>query len=279
MRKLFDGIATALVTPFRKNKVDYKAFAQLINRQINMQVDALVIIGTTGEFSTLSYDERREVVVFTLKTVANRVPVIFGIGGNDPSTVISLGKFIKDKTKEFTAKKVGVMLTAPYYNKATQDGIFQFFKIITNAVKLPTIAYNVPGRAGINIEPATMARISQLTYVHGIKEASGNIGQIAEVVALCPHTPVYGGDDALALPCYAVGCRGTISVASNIDVAPVKEIYTLYKKGKPAVLQVFQNQLPLYRSLFRAVNPIPIKYELSELGLIKNELRLPLTPL
>jgi 4-hydroxy-tetrahydrodipicolinate synthase len=172
------------------------------------------------------------------------------------------------------------MITAPYYNKGTQDGIYRFFEAITNAVKLPAVAYNIPGRTGVNIEPETLYRISTLKYVVGIKEASGNIAQITEVVRICPNVAVYCGDDTLALPSYAVGCQGIISVASNISAVPVAAIYNMYKHGKTAAaLSAFHGQLPFYKSLFTSVNPIPVKNELTKIGLIKNELRLPLTPI
>ena len=178
------------------------------------------------------------------------------------------------------AGKVGIMVTAPYYNKGTSDGIYLYYQSITSAIKLSTIVYNIPSRTGVNVTPENLARIAQLPFIAGIKEASGNLSQIAEVVRLCPNTAVYSGDDTLALPCYAVGCRGIISVTSNLDVTPVKQIWQLYVNGKPhhALLQ-FQKFLPFYQSLFRVVNPVPIKYELAKRGLIKNVLRLPLTPI
>jgi 4-hydroxy-tetrahydrodipicolinate synthase len=297
--------------------VDYAAFRRLITRQIDMGVSALVIAGTTGEISTLTADEKHKLITTAIDENKNRVPLIFGIGGNNPYEIIALGKFIKKLKTDATSKvgntsnnkfikklktggssktgipqkndtpskiglppKIGVMITSPYYNKGTQDGIYQFFETITNAVKLPTIVYNIPARTGVNIEPDTLYRISTLRYVAGIKEASGNISQIGEVVMKCPNTAVYSGDDTLALPSYAVGCRGIISVASNIFVAPVKSIYEEYKKGKnKSALTIFNAQLPFYKSLFVRVNPIPIKHYMAKEKLIKNELRLPLTPM
>ncbi len=281
MTPFFTGIATALVTPFnQKNKVDFYALHKLIERQISMQVDALVILGTTGEISTLNNKEKRSIIDFALQTVNGRVPIIFGIGGNDPVEIIKLGKYIATKTITTKTNQVGIMVTAPYYNKGTQDGIYQYYKTITNAVKLPTIVYNIPARTGINITPENMSRIANLPYIVGIKEASGDLTQITQVVKLCPNTAVYCGDDTLALPCYAVGCRGIISVASNLTVAPLKQIWQLYNEGKTqTALQLFQKDLPFYQSLFRVVNPISIKYELAKCGLIQNVLRLPLLPI
>jgi 4-hydroxy-tetrahydrodipicolinate synthase len=274
MTPIFTGVATALVTPFNKNKPDYPSLTNLINRQIEMGVSALVILGTTGEISTLSARERRDIISFAIKTVANRVPLIFGIGGNDPKNIIALGNYVKKTYKNYNGlSSYGVMITTPYYNKATQDGIYEYFRYITDKLRLPTIVYNIPSRTGINAEPETLTRIAKLPYIAGIKEAGGNIAQIQDVVRLCPDTSVYCGDDTLSLPSYAVGCAGIISVAANVAVAPVAEIFAARS------LPLYQSQLPFYKSLFRAVNPIPIKYELFKMGLIKNELRLPLLPI
>jgi len=280
MEPIFTGIATALVTPFKTNQqVDFPTLEKLIERQIQMQVDALIILGTTGEISTLSNQERYAIIECAVKTVQNRIPIIFGIGGNDPARIIELGKYVKQVTNN-KQQKVGIMVTAPYYNKSSQDGIYQYFKTITENITLPTIVYNIPSRTGVNITPETMVRIASLPNIAGIKEASGNIHQITQVVNLCPKTAVYCGDDTLSLPAYAVGCRGIISVASNIEVAPLKKIWQAYNNGKIQIaLNIFQKELPFYESLFRIVNPIPIKYELAHRGLIKNVLRLPLIPI
>ena len=280
MEPIFIGIATALVTPFTtKQQVDFPAFRNLIERQIKMQVDALVVLGTTGEISTLSLEERYAVIDCALQTVKGRVPLIFGIGGNDPGNIIALGQYVAKAAKSTTGK-IGIMVTAPYYNKGTPDGIYAYYQTITSAVKLPTIVYNIPGRTSVNITPENMARIAALPFVAGIKEASGDLHQITQTVRLCPDVAVYSGDDTLALPAYAVGCRGIISVASNLDVAPIRQIWQLYHDGKPeSALKHFQDELPFYQSLFHVVNPIPIKFELAKRGLIKNVLRLPLLPI
>lgn len=278
MQPIFTGVATAMVTPFDQDQIDWPRFQNLIERQIEQGVDALLFLGTTGEMPTLSHAERHAVIDFALATVGKRVPLIFGIGGNDPTTIIDLGLYVAEQAR-VAGVRPAIMVSAPYYNKATPDGLYAFFQKITNTVKLPTIIYNIPGRTGVNIDPTTMAKIARLRYVAGIKEASGNLHQITQVVALCPQIAVYSGDDTLALPCYAVGCRGIISVASNLAVTPVQNIYRLYDTGHPEpALTLFQSQLPLYQSLFRMVNPIPVKAELAKLGLIKNALRLPLLP-
>ena len=280
MEPIFTGVATALVTPFKTDyKVDFPALINLIERQIAMNVDALVILGTTGEISTLSNEERQAIIDCAIKTAHNRIPLIFGIGGNDPSRIIALGKYILKATNN-QPNKIGIMVTAPYYNKGTQDGIFAYYELITSTLKLPTIIYNIPGRTGVNIKPETMARIAELPFVAGIKEASGDLHQIIQTIKLCPSTAVYSGDDTLALPAYAVGCHGIISVASNLEVDPVKNIWRMHCDGQvQSALQLFQNELPFYQSLFRVVNPIPIKFELAKRNLIKNVLRLPLQPI
>ncbi|MCM1403950.1 MAG: 4-hydroxy-tetrahydrodipicolinate synthase [Prevotella sp.] len=280
MEPIFTGVATALVTPFNtKQQVDLPTLRRLLERQIKMKADAIVVLGTTGEISTLALEERYAVIDCALHTVNGRVPLIFGIGGNDPTNIIALGKYVVKAAKNVSGK-IGIMVTAPYYNKGTPDGIYTYYKTITTAIKLPTIVYNIPSRTGVNLAPETMARIASIPFVAGIKEASGDLHQITQTVRLCPNVAVYSGDDTLALPAYAVGCRGIISVASNLDVAPVKAIWQLYCDGKTAAArQEFFTALPLYQSLFRVVNPIPIKYELAQRGLIKNVLRLPLLPI
>jgi len=287
---IFTGVCTALVTPFKNGEIDFEAFGKLIERQIDAGIDALCILGTTGEASTISYDEKCKIIKFSCAVVKGRVPIVFGIGGNNPPDIIKLGSIVK---------KLGgdaVMVTAPYYNKSTQDGAVKYFDTIANAVKLPLIAYNVPGRCGYNLEPETLARIAQNPYVVGIKEASGNISQIAEVVRLCPDVAVYSGDDGISLPAYAIGCQGVISVASNVTPKDVREIWLRYTKtpaadaapplqkgdlwkNRTTAQELFLQQLPFYKSLFRQVNPIPVKFELAKLGFIENELRLPLTPI
>jgi len=280
MEPIFTGVATALVTPFTiRHKIDFSTLRNLIERQIALNADALVILGTTGEISTLSSDERRAVIDCAVQTARGRIPLIFGIGGNDPINIIDLGQYVLKASQKYP-DKIGIMVTAPYYNKGTQDGIYSYYKLITSSLKIPTIIYNIPARTGVNITPENLSRIAKLPYVAGIKEASGDLHQIILTVKLCPNTAVYCGDDTLALPAYAVGCRGIISVASNIDVSSIKKIWQLYCEGKNQyALTIFQKELPFYKSLFRVVNPIPIKHELAKCGLIKNVLRLPLQPI
>ena len=271
MKKLFDGVATALVTPFKKGEIDWTAFGRLIEKQIEGGVDALVVLGTTGEASTISDTERQAVVNFCIDIVKERVPVIVGTGGNNPKKIVEYGLLAKK------AGASGVMITAPYYNKTTQPGIIKFFEYLTKQISHPIIVYNVPGRTGMNILPSTLARLCMLKHIVGIKESSGDIEQIAEVINLCGKTPVYCGDDTLALPCYALGCAGIISVASNARPKETKQLYALIKKRKLREAKaLFYDQLGFYKSLFTSVNPVPIKQILSEMKICRNEVRLPL---
>jgi len=273
MKKLFSGVCTALVTPFKHGKVDFDTLAKLIERQIVNGIDALCILGTTGEAPTLSFDEKCDIIKFTNAVINERVPIIYGIGGNNPTEIIKLGKFVAETCEE--CSNVGVLVSAPYYNKCTQYGAVLYFRKIANIVKLPLIIYNVPARTGVNLTSETIERISRNKYIAGIKEASGNMEQIAEVVRTA-HTAVYSGDDTMSLPCYAVGCSGIISVASNAKPHDVRKVWRLRDKPS-AARKMYLQQLPFYKSLFTQVNPIPIKCVLADMGLIINELRLPLT--
>jgi len=273
-KKLFDGVCTALVTPFKHNEIDFKSLGHLIESQIRNGVNALLILGTTGEAPTISESEREAIVIFATEIVNKRIPLVVGIGGNNPSTIVRYGLQAK------SAGADAVLITQPYYNKSTQAGAVKFFDTIIKQLKMPVIVYNIPGRAGMNLEPQTISEICKSKWVVGVKESSGNICQIAEVVRLCPNVAVYCGDDGISLPCYALECVGVVSVASNIRPHETGEIYRLYKQRKVKQAQkLFYSQLPFYRSLFTEVNPIPIKYYLSQQGVCRNELRLPLTPM
>jgi len=273
MKKLFDGVCTALVTPFKDNgkNIDWKSFGRLINFQIENGVNALLVLGTTGESCTISDAERAAIVTFAVSVIDKRVPLIIGVGGNDPKKVIENTLFAKDSGVD------AVLVSAPYYNKTTQDGLVKYFDTIARATKFPIIAYNVPGRVGMNIEPQTFARICRNKHIVGIKESSGNLEQIQRVVQLCSNVAVYCGDDSMSLGSYAVGTVGVVSVASNIMPLEVGDIYKLYRAGKMwRARRLFFSQLDFYKDLFVQVNPIPVKYYLSEKGLCRNEVRLPL---
>lgn len=274
-KPIFTGVCTALVTPFdKKGNIDFKSFENLIEYQIKGGVSALLFLGTTGEACTLTEDEKKQITSFAIKKVNKRLPIIIGIGGNDPSSIISFAKTLPPHNID------GVLLSSPYYNKATKNGLVTFFNTIANSIRLPVIVYNVPSRTGQNIEPETLAQICKNRYIAGIKEASGNIAQVAETIRLCSKVPVYSGDDAIALPTYALGAKGVISVVSNAIPAQSQQVFILHSKQKTKKAKdLFFTQLPLCRALFCEVNPIPIKYLMYTLGIIKNHLRLPLTPL
>ena len=274
MKPIFTGVCTALITPFRCGEVDFLTMAKLIERQIAAEVDALCILGTTGEASTLTEEEKNAIIRFSLKIVAGRIPIIFGIGGNYPDDIIKNGLFIKNLTA--LPPNTAVMVSAPYYNKCSQAGAVKYFRHIANKVGLPLIVYNVPARTGVNLSPQTLGKIAKNRYVRGIKEASSNIEQISAVINAA-KVPVYCGDDTIALPCYAVGCAGIVSVASNVRPKDIRAIWVAKNLAKGRKL--FLSQLEFYKSLFREVNPMPVKFEMARLELCRNELRLPLTPI
>jgi len=270
MQELFSGVCTAMVTPLTKDlEIDFKTFQKNIDWQILNGVSALCIMGTTGEASTLSFDEKVSIIKFAINHVKHRVPIIFGIGGNNPTEILKLGNTIK----EHNIGNIGVLLSTPYYNKCTQDAAIKHFHDMANQIKLPMIIYNIPGRAGMNLLPPTALKILNNPFVVGIKESSGNIAQITEIVRLCPDKAVYCGDDGLSLPCYSIGCRGIISVASNIKP---QETIAIYNNRDT---KLFLEQTQIYDALFCEVNPSPIKYAMSLLGMCKPYVRPPLTML
>lgn len=278
MKKIFTGICTALITPFEKNlEIDYEAMREIIENQIENGINAICIMGTSGEGSTLTFDEKVAVVRYSLNVVNNRVPVIFGIGGNNPTEILKMGKMIKEFGVGYNAS---VMLTAPYYNKCTQDAAVKHFAAMSRGIGLPMIVYNIPSRTGMNLEVKTLAKIAKLKHVFGIKESSGNITQIADVVRAVPNCAVYCGDDGLSLPCYSVGCRGLVSVASNIRLNETAEIWRkfLARENKSAA-EIFHAEQKYYRALFCEINPGPIKYAMHLGGWCSPFCRPPLTTL
>lgn len=272
---VFTGVATAIVTPFEDDgrTIDYKRFAKLIEWQIEQGVNAIVAAGTTGEGSTLSDAEHREVLKFCVEQVNGRVPVIAGTGSNDIAYAIDLTIY---------ACAVGcdaMLLVTPYYNKATQEGLYQSFTAIANASTKPCILYNVPSRTGCNLLPATVARLADHPNIVAIKEASGNISQIAEVAALCgDKIDIYSGNDDQIVPIMALGGIGVISVLSNILPRETAELCESFLAGDVAKAREMQlRYLPLINALFCEVNPIPAKAAVAAMGYCRNILRLPLT--
>ncbi len=273
---VFRGVATAIATPMLKNgDVDYEQFARLIEMQIAGGVDAIVAVGTTGEGSTLSDEEHKEAIRFCVEKVAGRVPVIAGTGSNDTDYAISLTKFSCEVGAD------AMLLVTPYYNKATQKGMAASFRAIADASTKPCILYNVPSRTGCNLLPETVLSLADHPNIVGIKEASGNISQIAKLASLVgDKMDIYSGNDDQIVPILALGGAGVISVLSNIMPAETKKICTDYFEGKTAeALSAQLRLLPLIDALFCEVNPIPVKAALAAMGYGENYLRLPLTPM
>ena len=272
-KTVFRGAATAIVTPLTKDGIDYENFARLIEWQIAEGIDAIVAVGTTGEGSTLTDEEHKEAIKFCVDKVAGRVPVIAGTGSNDTSYAIELTKY---------ACKVGadaMLLVTPYYNKATQKGMIESFKAIADASTKPCILYNVPSRTGCNLLPASVAVLAEHPNIVGIKEASGNISQIAELAALAgDKIDIYSGNDDQIVPILSLGGIGVISVLSNIMPKATCDICKLFFDGKIEKSRKLQLELlPLVNALFCEVNPIPVKAAVSAMGYGENYLRLPLT--
>ena len=272
---VFTGAATAIVTPLTKDGVDYEAFGRLIDWQIEAGIDAIVAVGTTGEGSTLTDEEHKEAIRFCVERVNGRVPVIAGTGSNDIEYAISLSKY---------AEEVGadaMLLVSPYYNKATQNGMYESFKAIAEATTKPCILYNVPSRTGCNILPKTVARLAEIPNIVAIKEASGNISQVAEIAALAgDKIDIYSGNDDQIVPILSLGGKGVISVLSNVMPKETSDMCKMYLEGnvkEAAALQL--KLLPLVNALFSEVNPIPVKAAVSAMGYGENYLRLPLTPM
>ena len=272
---VFRGVATAIVTPLTKDGVDYEQFARLIEMQIAAGVDAIVAVGTTGEGSTLSDAEHKEAIRFCVEKVAGRVPVIAGTGSNDTAYAISLTKFSCEVGAD------AMLLVTPYYNKATQKGMEASFRAIADASTKPCILYNVPSRTGCNLLPETVLALADHPNIVGIKEASGNISQIAKLASLVgDKIDIYSGNDDQIVPILSLGGSGVISVLSNIMPAETKKICTDYFEGKLADSLAAQLRLlPLIDALFCEVNPIPVKAALAAMGYGENYLRLPLTPM
>ena len=272
---VFTGAATAIITPFQNDRVDYKAFEKLINWQIEQGIDAIVAVGTTGEGPTLTDAEHREVIRFCVETVAGRVPVIAGTGSNDIAYAISLTEY---------ACQVGadaMLLVTPYYNKATQQGLIASFTAIADASTKPCILYNVPSRTGCNITPETIAVLAEHKNIVAVKEASGNISQIAKIAQLCgDKLDIYSGNDDQIIPVLSLGGKGVISVLSNLLPKETSQLCHLYMEGNTQqALQMQLDYLPLVDALFCEVNPIPVKAAMAAMGYCENQLRLPLTPM
>ncbi|MBQ9122948.1 MAG: 4-hydroxy-tetrahydrodipicolinate synthase [Lachnospiraceae bacterium] len=272
---VFTGAGVAIVTPMKANgEVNYEKFAELIEFQINGGSDAIIVCGTTGEASTLSHEEHLDVVKYCIEKVAGRVPVIAGTGSNCTETAIYLSK----EAERYGAD--GVLLVSPYYNKATQNGLYAHFKAIAESISIPVILYNVPSRTGGNILPETVVRLCQdVPNIVGVKEASGNISQVAKLAALAKGTvDIYSGNDDQIVPILSLGGKGVISVLSNVAPKQTHEICQKYFDGDvQGSLQMQLDAMDLCNKLFIEVNPIPVKKALNLMGMEAGVLRMPLT--
>ena len=272
---IFTGMATAIVTPMTRDGIDYEALARFLEFQIENGINAIVVMGTTGENATIEYAEQTEIIRFTVEKVAGRVPVIAGTGTNNTEHVIHNTK---------AACEVGadaVLVVTPYYNKATQNGLYAHFKAVADASTVPVILYNVPGRTGCNLLPKTVARLAEHERIVAIKEATGNMAQMVEIMHLCgDKIDVYSGEDALTVPMMAMGAAGTISVLSNVAPKESVAMTDACKAGDFKTAAKMQADfLPLINALFSEVNPIPAKAGVSAMGFGEENLRLPLTPM
>ncbi|MFP3911855.1 MAG: 4-hydroxy-tetrahydrodipicolinate synthase [Desulfobacteraceae bacterium] len=272
---MFRGSIVAIVTPFKDGAVDEKKFRELIEFQIENGTSAIVPCGTTGESATLDMEEHQKVIDIAIEAVNKRVPVIAGTGGNSTAEAIELTRHAKAAGADATLQ------VTPYYNKPTQEGLFQHFRAIARAVPLPQVLYNVPGRTGVNMLPETVARLAELPEVAAIKEASGSISQMTDIVRLAgENITLLAGDDNVTLPVLAVGGKGTVSVIANIVPKENAELITLWEEGhtegaRAAFLKLF----PLCQAMFFETNPIPVKTSLALMGKIGEEMRLPLYPM
>jgi 4-hydroxy-tetrahydrodipicolinate synthase len=275
MRTRFTGCGTALVTPFTATgAIDEAGVRRLAKRQIDAGIHFLVPCGTTGEAPTLSPSERRRVVEIVVDEAKSRVPVLAGAGGYDTREVIEAARSMHEAGAD------GLLSVTPYYNKPTPEGLYQHYKAITETTPLPLIVYNVPGRTGCNVDPATLARLATIPHVVGVKEASGNMTQICEVVkAVREEFIVLSGDDALTLPAMSVGARGIISVAANEVPAEMAQLVEAAERNDfVAARAIHARLLPLLLANFAESNPIPVKAAMAQLGLLEENYRLPMVP-
>ncbi len=273
---MFRGSIVAIVTPFKKGKVDEKKLAELVQFQVDNGTSGIVPCGTTGESPTLTMAEHEKVVEICIDAVQGRIPIIAGTGSNSTAEAISLTKH---------AAKAGAdaaLLVTPYYNKPTQEGLYRHFKAVAHAVDIPIILYNIPGRSSRNIEIPTMARLARdCKNIIGVKEAAGSVSQMQEIKQLCPKDfLLISGDDGLTLPLLAIGGIGVISVAANIVPQDVANLVTTFNDGDIfGAQQIYFKLLPLVKALFLETNPIPVKTAMGMLGMCQDELRLPLCPM
>jgi 4-hydroxy-tetrahydrodipicolinate synthase len=269
---IFRGSGVAIVTPFHERGVDLKKLEELIEWHINSKTDAIIVCGTTGEASTMTEQERKETIKFVVDVVNKRLPVIAGTGSNNTADSISMSKW---------AEKIGVdglLVITPYYNKTTQKGLVEHFKAIASSVTSPIIIYNVPSRTGLNITPRTLQKLCEMQNIVAVKEASGDISQIAQIKALCgDNLDIYSGNDDQVIPILSLGAAGVISVIANVIPTVIHNMCELYFKGKhEEALKIQLGYLPLNSAMFIENNPIPVKTAMNLMGMEVGILRLPL---
>jgi 4-hydroxy-tetrahydrodipicolinate synthase len=269
---MFHGALTAIVTPFRNGRLDGPALRKLVEFQIRNGISGIVPCGTTGESATLSYEEHERVIDLVLETSDGRVPVIAGTGSNNTKEAVLLTRY---------AKKAGAdaaLLITPYYNKPTQRGLVAHFTEVAGASDIPILLYNVPGRTGVNMTAETVARLAEVKNIVGVKEASGNLAQICDILQMTPRTfCVLSGDDGLYFPMLALGAKGVISVASNVVPKEMADLYDAFALGQVARAREIHFRLwPLLQALFIETNPVPVKTALAMMGKVREEFRLPL---
>lgn len=275
MKKSFQGSMVAMVTPFRDGQVDEAKIRELVEFHVKNGTDAIIPCGTTGESPTLSHDEHKKVVEATIKAAGGRVPVVAGTGSNSTAEAIELTEHAKKAGAD------GVLMVCPYYNKPTQNGLIAHYRAVAERVDIPIIMYNIPGRTGVNMLPETVATLAELPNVVGIKEASGSLDQMTDVIHQCgDRITVVSGDDSLTLPLMSVGGKGVISVIANIIPKETAEMSRAalngdWKRAREIHLRMF----PLCKAMFYETNPIPVKTAMQLLGRLNGELRLPLSPM
>ncbi len=272
---MFTGVYTAIITPFKNDRIDYDSYHSLLERQIKAGVSGVVPCGTTGESPTLTYEEHSELIRKTVEICRGKIKVIAGTGSNSTKEAIELTEHASKDGVD------GILSVNPYYNKPTQEGLFLHFQAIAKSSDSPLMLYNIPGRTAVNLLPETILRLSQIPNIVSVKEATGDLGQMSKTISLVPESfTVLSGDDNLTLPLMAVGGRGVVSVVSNIFPSRVKELVDSFSRGEiQKAKEIHYSLLKLFSMVFIETNPIPVKAILNWMGYCTNELRLPLTAL
>lgn len=274
-KEIFRGVGTAIATPFTDDGVNYDEYGKLLDDQIDAGVSAVIVCGTTGESATMSEDEKKKLIKYTIDKSNNRIKVIAGTGSNNTMQAIKMSKYAEEAGAD------GLLIVTPYYNKTTQDGLIAHYKAIADSVDLPIILYNVPSRTGVNILPETCYKLSQIDNIVGIKEASGDISQVAKIANLCgENCSIYSGNDDQVIPILSLGGKGVISVLSNVMPEYTVEMVNSYLNGYTVQAGRMQVEaIDMINALFCEVNPIPVKYVLNKMGYDFGKPRLPLVEL